>query len=108
LETFDRCSRGDAVQRHIDQRCHTAGSGCPSRSSEAFPIGTAGLVDVDVRIYQSRHQDRVVPDLNQRATCGIIIERSYGADAAVMNVHASWFDRLWSHEPACAYGEVDL
>ena len=47
--------RGDAVQRHLDQRRHAAG-GCGLRcAGKTFPIGAAGLVDVDVRVDNAWH-----------------------------------------------------
>src|SRR5712691_3705632 len=106
LETCDRCRRGDAIQRHIDQRGHTAGSRRPSRRGETFPIGTAGLVNVDVRVNEPGHQHCFVADFDEPATFRIIIEGCDGADAAIIDVYARWSDRLWGDDAGRAYGEV--
>ncbi len=50
---------GQAVQRHVDQRCVAARRGGTRPGSEALPFGASGLVDVDVRVYQSG-EERVV------------------------------------------------
>ena len=48
----------NAVERHVDERGHAARRGRARRRLEAFPVGAAGLVDVDVRIDKARQHDQ--------------------------------------------------
>src|SRR5580700_7105875 len=38
------------VERHVDQSCVTSGCGGTRGGCETFPLGAAGLVDVDMRV----------------------------------------------------------
>lgn len=60
---FDECrgsgGGGDAVERHIDEGGDSASRGGCGGGFEAFPIGAAGVVDVDVGIDEAGHDDGV-------------------------------------------------
>src|SRR5262249_1913385 len=51
-----------AVERHVDEAGDTACGGRRRRRVEAFQIGGAGIVDMDMNIEESR-KDRVVADV---------------------------------------------
>jgi hypothetical protein len=68
FECCDGGRLGQAVQRHVDERRVAAGRGGAGGGVEAFPLGAAGLVDVDVGVHQAG-QDGVVAavvDVDQR------------------------------------------
>ena len=50
---------GHAVERHVADRRHASGGRRARRRVEPFPLRAAGLVHVDVRVHDSRHQDRL-------------------------------------------------
>src|SRR5262249_37427704 len=50
LEGVHGGRRGNTVERHVDDRGHTAGLRRARRRREPFPVSSAGLVDVDVGI----------------------------------------------------------
>jgi hypothetical protein len=41
---------GEAVEGHVNQGCVASGGGGAGCGAEAFPLGAAGLVDVDVSV----------------------------------------------------------
>src|SRR5437763_523007 len=51
--------RGNAVERHIDKSSHATRRCGHGGSLKPFPLGTAGFVDVDVRVHNTGHHDRV-------------------------------------------------
>ena len=60
------------VERHVDDGRDAAGRGGARRRVEAFPLGAAGLVDVDVRVDQPGRDDQVadVDHVRQRHPLG--------------------------------------
>ncbi len=88
-----RGGRGHAVERHVDERRHAAGCGRARRGREAFPVGAARLVEVDVRVDDAR-QDHEVADVVEDGGCRMEGGR-HGGDPAVSDVnvrrlHAAW------------------
>src|SRR5215213_5811911 len=57
FKTGKRCSRGNRVERHIDERGDAARSRSERRTTKAFPLSAARRVDVNVRIDKPRHHD---------------------------------------------------
>ena len=53
FEGFDRGGFGQAVQRHVDERGVAAASGSTGRGLEAFPLGAAGFIDVNVGVNEA-------------------------------------------------------
>ncbi len=53
--------RGDAVERHVDDRRDPAGRGGPRRGGETLPLRPAGFVDVDVRVHEPGSSTSSVP-----------------------------------------------
>jgi hypothetical protein len=54
FERGDGSGWGDTVQRHVHQEGVAASGGRTRRGLKAFPVGAAGIVDVDVGIHQPR------------------------------------------------------
>src|SRR5215213_2231651 len=52
-----RRSRGNRVERHIDECGDAARSRSERRTTKAFPLSAARRVDVNVRIDKPRHHD---------------------------------------------------
>jgi hypothetical protein len=50
---------GEAVEGHVDEGGETAGCGGVGGGAEAFPLGAAGLIDVDVAVDQAGKQSVV-------------------------------------------------
>ena len=56
--------RWDGVERHVDDRGDAAGGRGAGRRREALPLGSAGLVDVYVRVHEPRDEDLVAGELD--------------------------------------------
>lgn len=48
---------GYSVKGHVDNRCHASKSGRLCASIEAFPFCSAGLIQMDVCVYEARKND---------------------------------------------------
>ena len=57
LQASDGCRRRNAVERHVDDRRHAAGGRGARRVLEAFPLGSARLVDVHVGVDEAGQHD---------------------------------------------------
>ena len=62
FERGDGGGLGQAVERHVDERGEAAGCGGAGGGGEAFPLGAAGLVDVDVGVDEAG-QEGVVAEV---------------------------------------------
>ena len=60
--------RRNAVERHLDQRGDSACRRCTRRRRKTFPLRAARLIDVNVRVHNSRHHDEVVGLVHDRAS----------------------------------------
>ena len=60
VKCFQSGGGGNAVQRHFQERSHTAGGRGHGRSFESFPFCATRFVDVDVSVHDARHHDRVL------------------------------------------------
>src|ERR1044071_3148950 len=58
LKISKRSSRRNDVEGHLDNRCDAARCRRQRRSLKALPLRPPRLVDVDVRVYESGHDDR--------------------------------------------------
>ncbi len=81
-----RGSRGYAIERHLDQRGDAPRSGRFCRARKTFPLGAAGLVDMDVRIDESRHHDGFAGFVDG-PSAGNIIERGNIRDEPLPDVN---------------------
>ena len=70
LEAGNRRGRRDAVERHVHERGDAAGRGRARRVREALPVGTPGIVDVDVRIDERRAARRAAPTSSSGTPAG--------------------------------------
>ena len=89
-----RRSRGYAIERHLDQCGDATRSGRLCRAGKAFPLGAAGLVDMDVRIDESRHHDGFAGFVDG-PSAGNVIERGNIRDQPMPDANrraplASW------------------
>ena len=66
------CRRGNTIQRHFDERRNSSGSGCTCRSRKTFPFRAARLVDVDVRVNESGHDNGITCFLNGNTDRNIV------------------------------------
>src|SRR6266403_1314851 len=55
FQTLNIRRRGNRIQWHVDDRRHAARGRSARRRLETFPIGSSGLVDMNVRIDESGH-----------------------------------------------------
>ncbi len=79
----------------------------PGRGGEALPLGAAGLVDVDVRVDQSREQHLVVGQVDDQVGVGAGAVRREVDDQAVLDAD---LDRLLAgadDRPRCADQDVE-
>ena len=84
-QPMDRRCRRNTVQRHIEQRRHTARSSRSSSGSESFPIRSPGLIQMDVRIDEARHDDGIA-GVEEFGPCGDRFERINGGDDPIPDV----------------------
>ena len=78
--------RRNAVERHLDQRGDAARRRRARGRRKTFPLGAAGLVDVDVRVDQAGHHDGVARFVH-RITASDFIECGDGDDCAAADVN---------------------
>ena len=91
--------RRNAVERHVDERRHAAGGGRARRVLEAFPLGAARIVDVDVRVDEAReHDERTGVDARARrpARRRVLADRG---DPAVAHVDRGRPNAVRQHDP---------
>ena len=73
-------SRGNAVQRHVDDRCDAARGRGPRAVLEPLPIVATGIVEVHVRVDESRTDDeRTGVDLRRVVGTSVITDRAFAA-----------------------------
>ena len=101
FESRDRCSRGKAVERHVDQRGVAAGGGGAGGCGEALPLGAAGLVDVDVGVDKAGKERAFARDDVVEAGDGGCVADA--GDSAVVDEHRAGADGvgrddLWRDE----------
>ncbi len=92
---------GDAVERHVGERRHTAGGRGTRRMREALPRGAAGLVDVHVRIHEPRREHGVMRIVHGQAG-GPRLEVMQRHDAAVTDLETRRAHALGGHDTAGA------
>ncbi|MNI69545.1 hypothetical protein D3C73_1253000 [compost metagenome] len=77
----------DGVQRHIDDGGHATGS-CGTRGGgEAFPLGAAGLVDVDVGVHQAGDEGFVVCEFDDLVARQAVAQGFDGDDDAIADTN---------------------
>jgi hypothetical protein len=76
-----------AIERHVDQRGDPALGGGPGRAREAFPLGAARLVDVDVGIDHAGQQHLLSGEFLDADGAGGVAERGERGDPAVPDGH---------------------
>ena len=59
MKRLDGRRRWQAVERHVHERRHAAGSRGTGRVIEALPVGPTGIVDVDVRVDEAGKDDQI-------------------------------------------------
>jgi len=97
LQTSNIGGGRDAVERHIEQRGHTAGRRCAGGGLESLPLGAPGLVHMDVGIHQSR-EDQGFSCLDQLHASGYIVEIGYSRDPTVRDVNGGCAHSLGRHD----------
>ncbi len=97
FECGDSRGLGQAIERHVDERGVAAGRRGAGRGLEAFPLGAAGFVDVNVGIDEAG-ENAVSAEVTNGVAVGNAVAVGYGLDAAVGDQHRRGAD---------AFGEND-
>ena len=100
----DRRGRRKAVQRHIDQQRVSACRRGSCRGFESFPLRTAGIVDVHVRIDKSRKNHRFAEIMNFVAFDRYLIGKSDTLDPLSIHKYGRRANSLGSDHTASNEG----
>src|SRR6185295_14841704 len=95
----------NAVERHVHERRHASSGRGPRGGRESFPLGPARLVDVNVRIHDPRHDDRVT-EIEPRPSRFDLIRGAETLDFSLTEVHRSLAYTLGRHHSLAAEDEV--
>ena len=98
--------RRDAVQRHVQDRGHTARGGGLGGGREALPLGAARLVHVHMRVDQARDQGLVVGELDDPVRREVVAQRLHRDDHAVADAHLAGADAGAGQDPLAADHQV--
>ena len=90
---------GNAIQRHVDEESVATGGGGARGGFEAFPIGAAGFVDVDVRIHQARKNGSVAKIVGLRVGRDLI-GRDYVEDFVTIDEECGGANTVGRHYTA--------
>jgi hypothetical protein len=99
LESRNLRRRRNAVQRHVNQQGIATRSRRSRRGVKSLPLGAAGLVDVNVRVHQSRQQRRF-PEIVARRVRRHFTCRRDRTDSFSVDQHRSRTDSLRGHDSA--------
>src|SRR5260370_595962 len=91
---------GQAVQGHVDQGGVSSGRGGAGGGSEAFPLGAAGLVDVDVSVDEAGKQS-VVAAVVEDCVAGKLGCAADGLDSAVLDEECGRLRTLRCADAGC-------
>jgi len=91
--------RRDAVERHVDHCRDPARRRGGCGGDEPFPLGAAGLVDVDVTVDQPRQEHAVVGHVEGWG-CGLASVTRHPRDAAGLQEHVGGALTLGGDDPA--------
>src|SRR5688572_26081716 len=97
LEALDGRRRRNRVERHVNDCRHAAGSGSAGCSGEAFPPRPARLINMNMRVYESRHHDRLVIRLDHFGTDGNTLVGLNGGYRTPTDMDRSWANRSRQH-----------
>jgi hypothetical protein len=76
-----RSRGGHGVERHVEQRRHTAGGRGARAGLESLPVRASWLIEVYVRVHEPRHDHEVAGVLDRRATRHVFPARHPTNDA---------------------------
>lgn len=96
FEGGDLGGGGKAIQRHVDEESVATGGSGARGGFEAFPIGAAGVVDVDVRIDQARKYGSVAKIVGLRVGRDLI-GRDYVEDFVTIDEESGGAHTVWRH-----------
>jgi hypothetical protein len=95
FEARERSSRRYGVEWHVDQRRDAARSGSERRAVKALPLSSSGRVDVNVRIDESRHHDRLIGHFNDLPV-NVDVSRNVN-NAPITNMDRTWTNFVRQH-----------
>ncbi len=108
LEGLDGDRRRHGVQRHVHDRGDATRGRGTRRGLEALPLGPPGLVDVDVRVDQSRDQHLVAGEGHRTSGGRRVVVRRESRDASAGDPDAHRPLDALDDRPAGAHDEVEL